>query len=102
MANICTNILVLTNTGEESTNKFIERMKKAFDCYYVDRGEAEVEIGFSSRYRFPANELKEITGNIAESEVCIDVLSYDFSNNYARYHQFTDARWKNVWSGKTI
>ena len=102
MANICTNILVLTNMDEILTDKFIDEMKENFDCYYVDKGEDEVEIGFASKYCFPAKELKEITGNINKPETCIDVLSYDFSVNYARYHQFIKGEWSDMWLKETI
>lgn len=102
MANICTNILVLTNMDEALISKFIKKMKETFDCYYVDEGENEVEIGFSSKYSFPAKELKEITGNMDKFKACIDVLSYDFCVNYARYHQFMGGEWRDLWSGETI
>lgn len=101
MANICTNILVLTNMDEVLTDKFIEEMKGKFDCYYVDKGETEVEIGFASQFCFPAEELKQMTGNIKEPETYIDVLSYDFSVNYARYHQFSNCQWNDMWQAGT-
>lgn len=104
MANICTNILVMTNIyeNEASTKQFIEEMKKFFDCYCVDEGEEEVEIWFSSKFCFPDEILKEITGNIVEFKACIDVISYEFNVDYAAYHKFMNGEWINVWSGETI
>ena len=82
--------------------EFTKKIKENFDCYYIDEAENEVEIGFSSKNHFPAEELKEITGSMNSLKVYIDVLSYDFSVSYARYHQFINGKWKDVWSGETI
>jgi len=97
MANLATNILYVSGIRDEKKMKrFVDGMKRTFDCFYQDEGETSCEIGFSSNNGFPEAEMKELTGKMNCPDLQVGVISYDFSDNYVAYHLYKNGAWSRA------
>lgn len=94
MANICTNVAVVTSTDKQVLEQVVKEISKHFECYMdIEFEGGRCELEFSSYGPFPQNIMDEITCKHMGKDLYVQVITYELPNELVQHHIYDDGKW---------
>ncbi len=94
MANICTNIAVVTSPDKSVLEQIVKEISEKFECYSdieVENGCCELE--FTSHGPFSKKKMEDITGKHTGKSIYIQVITYEMPNELVQHHIYENGKW---------
>ncbi len=94
MENTYTNILYVACNDTLLLKCFIIQVEKTFECYFtVDSDKNCYEIEFGSKGIDSIQKLKQLTREVTDNSLFIQIISYNLDKEEVAYHVYKMGKW---------
>lgn len=101
MSNRCTNIALISSSDRQVLDNLLENIADEFECYTdieIESGCCELE--FCTNGPFPIHLMKRITDNYQESNLYIQVITYELNDELLEHHVYDKGVWTDKLAGR--